>query len=126
MSGPSAERERARRAESRRTPEAQEGAGWLHATDEHRTYAATRPALAAVDRGQPAAGGPLARYAFSIDPDGHLRSPRAAPLLAPAAGSTSAACTGRLEDCVAELATRQARIAKLHAAQRAESCGTTA
>jgi two-component system phosphate regulon sensor histidine kinase PhoR len=82
-------------------------------------------ALDAVDRGHGAASVPLARYAFSIDPDGRLRAPRPALAAEPATAFDTgrAGCSGRLEDCVRELSTRQSRVAKLHAAERAEACG---
>jgi two-component system phosphate regulon sensor histidine kinase PhoR len=93
-----------------------------------RITGAIEAALDAVDRGAPASAGPLARYWFSLDAAGRLTAPRAAPPVEAESGGTldHAACTGkdRLEDCVRELATRQARIAKLHAAERAESCTT--
>jgi signal transduction histidine kinase len=79
-------------------------------------------ALDALDRGHDAP--PLARFAFSIDADGRLRTPR--PLAAvgpqPALDESHSACSGRLEDCVRALSTRQGRIAKLRAAERAEAC----
>jgi signal transduction histidine kinase len=69
---------------------------------------------------------PLATYWFWIGADQRLRHPRPAPT-APAPGGgleRGASCTGGvLEDCVRELSTRQARIAQLRAAQRAESAG---
>ncbi len=68
-------------------------------------------------------GMPLARFGFSIDPDGKLTQPRPAPHLevgGPA--DRSASCSGGLEDCVRELSTRQARIARLRAAEHAEAC----
>ncbi|MGE5181143.1 MAG: ATP-binding protein [Acidobacteriota bacterium] len=78
-------------------------------------------ALDALDRGQHDA--PLARYAFSLDADGRLRSPRPAPAAGPEpALDRAGGCTGTLEDCVREVSTRQGRIAKLHAAERAEAC----
>jgi signal transduction histidine kinase len=84
-------------------------------------------ALDAVDRGHGTASTPLAKYAFSIDPDGRLRTPRPATLSEPTSAGfdigRGADCSGRrLEDCVRELSTRQSRVAKLHAAQRAEAC----
>ncbi|HEY1558211.1 MAG TPA: HAMP domain-containing sensor histidine kinase [Kofleriaceae bacterium] len=92
-----------------------------------RVADAVQGALDAVDRG--AGGDGLARYGFSIDADGKLRSPRPAPARSEPSSSddpSRATCSRGLEDCVRELATRQARIAKLHAAQRAETCATTA
>ncbi len=69
---------------------------------------------------------PLARYRFWIDADQRIRVPRAAVLdAAPLPGSldrTAACASGRLEDCVRELATRDGRVARLRAAQRAEAC----
>ncbi|HUJ62917.1 MAG TPA: HAMP domain-containing sensor histidine kinase [Kofleriaceae bacterium] len=83
-------------------------------------------ALDAVDRGAPDTAG-LGRYEFSIDATGQLRAPRAAPHPGPEPGAIDRTpCTGRLEDCVRELATRQGRLARLHAAQRAEACPTDA
>ena len=67
---------------------------------------------------------PLARHWFWLDGAGHLQAPRAAPASEGAGGGLErgAACAGgRLEDCVHELSTRQARITRLHAAQRAEA-----
>ena len=79
-------------------------------------------ALDALDRGQRDA--PLARYAFSLDADGRLRTPRAAPAEGPEpALDRAGSCNGSLEDCVREVSTRQGRIAKLHAAERAEAAG---
>ncbi|HTR50533.1 MAG TPA: HAMP domain-containing sensor histidine kinase [Kofleriaceae bacterium] len=88
-----------------------------------RIATAVQGALDAVDRGAPASDVPLARYGFSIDANGKLERPRPAHLTAPESSddATRATCTRGLEDCVRELATRQARVAKLHAAQRAES-----
>ncbi len=75
----------------------------------------------------------LARHGFWLDAGGRLRVPRSAPALAAGgdglgelAGdiglARGAGCSeGRLEDCVHELSTRQARTARLHAAQRAEA-----
>jgi signal transduction histidine kinase len=69
---------------------------------------------------------PLARYWFWIDATQHLRVPRAAPAGGDLGGGLErgGGCAGRLEDCVQELSTRQARIARLHAAQRAEAAGS--
>jgi len=67
---------------------------------------------------------PLARYWFWIDAEQHLRVPRYAPPTAELGGGLErgAGCAGgQLEDCVHELSTRQARIARLAAAQRAEA-----
>src|SRR5215468_10997224 len=83
---------------------------------------ATERAVAA--GGRPAA--PLARYWFWID-GGQLRVPRAAPPTGELGGGVerSAGCAfGPLEDCVQELVTRQARIARLHAAERAEAAAS--
>ena len=65
---------------------------------------------------------PLARYWFWIDPDGRLVVPRAAPPRELASSFDRAPCNGRLEDCVRDATTRQVRLAKLQAAQRAEAC----
>jgi signal transduction histidine kinase len=80
------------------------------------------------------APGALAQYWFWIDAGGRLRVPRSAPAIELAGAlvgdlvgdvgglGRGAGCSGgRLEDCVHELSTRQARIARLHAAQRAEA-----
>ncbi len=80
-------------------------------------------ALDALDRGHGAP--PLARFAFSIDADGRLRTPRPLAPVGPQPAldeSHGGACSGRLEDCVRALSTRQGRIAKLRAAERAEAC----
>jgi len=68
---------------------------------------------------------PLARYWFWIDATGRLRVPRPAPAAVELGGGLErASCAGgRLEDCVRELATRQSRIARLSAAERAEAAG---
>jgi signal transduction histidine kinase len=79
---------------------------------------------AVVAGGRPAA--PLARYWFWID-RGQLRVPRAAPPAGDLGGGLerSAGCAwGPLENCVQELVTRQARIVRLHAAERAEAAGS--
>jgi hypothetical protein len=65
---------------------------------------------------------PLARYWFWIDPDGRIIVPRSAPSRELASSFDRAPCNGRLEDCVRDATTRQARLGKLQAAQRAESC----
>jgi signal transduction histidine kinase len=87
-------------------------------------------ALDAVDHGESARGGKLARYAFVIDDHGTLRVPRPAHMDGPSGAlhdtAHAPACTGRLEDCVRELETRQSRAAKLDQAQRAEACATDA
>lgn len=73
--------------------------------------------------GHPAAR--LARHWFWIDAGQQLVVPRAAPPAGELGGGgleRGAGCAGgRLEDCVQELSTRQARIARLHAAERAEA-----
>ena len=77
--------------------------------------------------GRPAAA--LARHWFWIDAAGQLRVPRAPPPAGELDGGLErgAGCAGsRLEDCVQELSTRQARIARLHAAERAEAAGSWA
>jgi signal transduction histidine kinase len=79
---------------------------------------------AVVAGGRPAA--PLTHYWFWID-QGQLRVPRAAPPAGDLGGGLerSAGCAwGPLEDCVQELVTRQARIVRLHAAERAEAAGS--
>ncbi|HUS28374.1 MAG TPA: hypothetical protein VMZ53_07695, partial [Kofleriaceae bacterium] len=51
---------------------------------------------------------PLAHYWFWIDPEGHMRVPRApAPAVFDDAALERAPCGGRLEDCVRESTTRQ-------------------
>ena len=76
--------------------------------------------------GRAGPGGPLTRYWFWIEADGRMRIPRAAPQAASDPGGIldrSGPCaSGLLEDCVRELSTRQSRVARLHAGQRAESC----
>ncbi|HEY0479805.1 MAG TPA: HAMP domain-containing sensor histidine kinase [Kofleriaceae bacterium] len=70
---------------------------------------------------------PLARYWFWIDADQHLRMPHSAPPTGDLGGGLErgAGCAGgALEDCVQELSTRQARIARLHAAERAEAAAS--
>jgi signal transduction histidine kinase len=69
-------------------------------------------------------GAPLARYWFWIDAEQHLRVPHYAPPtaeLGTGLGRGAGCAGGQLEDCVHELATRQSRIARLSAAQRAEA-----
>jgi signal transduction histidine kinase len=92
-------------------------------------------ALAAVDKlavpgpqgTHPEPPAPLARYWFWIDADQHLRVPAAAPPIQLGASlERSAPCAGQLEDCVRELATRQSRIVRLHAAERAEAADSWA
>ena len=65
----------------------------------------------------------LARHWFWIDAAQRLQVPHSAPPVELGGGlERGAACAGgRLEDCVHELATRQSRIARLAAAQRAEA-----
>jgi signal transduction histidine kinase len=90
-----------------------------HAVDE--ALDATERAVAVGGR---AVAVPLARYWFWIDPEQHLRVPHYAPPTAELGGGLErgAGCTGgRLEDCVHELSTRQSRLARLSAAQRAEA-----
>ncbi|HTL33593.1 MAG TPA: hypothetical protein VL326_10730, partial [Kofleriaceae bacterium] len=66
---------------------------------------------------------PLAHYWFWIDPEGHMRVPRApAPAVFEGAAYERVPCSGRLEDCVRDSTTRQVRLAKLQAASRAEAC----
>ncbi|MBA3459765.1 MAG: HAMP domain-containing histidine kinase [Deltaproteobacteria bacterium] len=69
---------------------------------------------------------PLARYWFWIDADGQMRAPHAVPGSVDLGGAldrTAPCAQGTpLEDCVRELATRQTRVARLQAAQRAEAC----
>jgi signal transduction histidine kinase len=76
----------------------------------------------AVASGTRSVAAPLARHWFWVDGNQRLRVPHSAPASEPSAGLERAGCaSGRLEDCVHELATRQSRIARLHAAQRAEA-----
>jgi signal transduction histidine kinase len=78
----------------------------------------------AVEAGARSVAAPLARYWFWIDAEQHLRVPRYAPPTAELGGGLErgAGCAGsQLEDCVHELSTRQSRIARLAAAQRAEA-----
>ncbi len=84
---------------------------------------AVEDALDAIDRSIAAKsagpGVPLARYWFWIDPEGRLRAPSAAPN-ADVATSLDRESPCRLEDCVSQ----QARIARLHVAERAEAAAT--
>lgn len=113
--------------------------GAIAAQDERQRQAATRIGdriSHAIDEGLEAAEratasgsaptAPLARYWFWIDADGRLRSPHPAPASIDLGGSldrTAPCAQGTpLEDCVRELATRQTRVARLQAAQRAEAC----
>jgi two-component system, OmpR family, phosphate regulon sensor histidine kinase PhoR len=94
-----------------------------------RISRAIEDALDATDRAAAAGGRPaaaLARYWFWIEA-GQLRAPRGAPPAGELGGGLerSAGCAfGPLEDCVHELVTRQARIVRLHAAERAEAAGS--
>jgi signal transduction histidine kinase len=66
---------------------------------------------------------PLARYWFWIDPHGHLVVPHAATAEdEELVGTDRAPCSDRLEECVRQSSQRQARLAKLTSAMRAESC----
>lgn len=68
----------------------------------------------------------LAAHWFWLDADQQLRVPRGAPATLELAGAldrTGCAAGRPLEDCVRELQTRQTRISRLHAAQRAEATG---
>ena len=69
---------------------------------------------------------PLGRHWFWIDEDGGMRVPRTGGVPTTSAGlfdrGAPCAAGARLEDCVKELSTRQTRVARLHAAQRAEAC----
>ncbi|HZJ64667.1 MAG TPA: hypothetical protein VFD36_14215, partial [Kofleriaceae bacterium] len=77
----------------------------------------------AVVAGGRAVRAPLARHWFWVDGEQRLRVPHSAPPASELGGGLErAGCAGgRLEDCVHELATRQSRIARLSAAQRAEA-----
>lgn len=103
-----------------------------------RIDAAVGQALDAVERavveeqvgGRAEVSEPLARHWFWVDADQRMRVPREPPSLVVEIGGEldrGAACgsVARLEDCVRELSTRQARVARLHAAQRAEACRGT-
>ncbi len=71
-------------------------------------------------------GAPLGKHWFWIDADQRLRVPRAAPAsveLGSGLDRVVGCASARLEDCVRELSTRQARIGRLHAALRAEVNG---
>lgn len=113
--------------------------GAIAAQDERQRQAATRIADRighAIDEGLDAAErasasgsaptAPLARYWFWIDAEGRLRSPNPVPPTIDLGGSldrTAPCAQGTpLEDCVRELATRQTRVTRLQAAQRAEAC----
>ncbi|MBL9013984.1 MAG: HAMP domain-containing histidine kinase [Myxococcales bacterium] len=113
--------------------------GAIAAQDERQRQAAARigdrirheieAALDAVERGTAsgsAPAAPLARYWFWIDADGRLRAPMPVPGSVDLGGSldrTAPCAQGTpLEDCVRELATRQTRVTRLQAAQRAEAC----
>lgn len=75
-------------------------------------------------RGSARIDAPLARYWFWIDADGQLRRPQVVQAREPAVSmERGGSCAGGLEECVRELTTRQGRVAKLHAAQAAESAG---
>jgi signal transduction histidine kinase len=69
---------------------------------------------------------PLGAHWFWIEDDGQMRVPRTGGESTSSAAllDRSAPCApgARLEDCVRELSTRQTRVARLHAAQRAETC----
>ncbi len=64
----------------------------------------------------------LARHWFWIAADGSILVPRAVPPRELAGSFDRPPCNGRLEDCVRDATTRQSRLAKLQAAQRAEAC----
>ncbi len=78
------------------------------------------------EAGRATVNAPLARYWFWLDPEGRLRVPHPVPAAVELGGSLDrgAGCAAGipLEDCVRELATRQARVTRLQAAQRAEGC----
>ncbi|HEY5922396.1 MAG TPA: HAMP domain-containing sensor histidine kinase [Kofleriaceae bacterium] len=65
---------------------------------------------------------PLSRYWFWIEAHGRIVVPRSSPPRELASSFDRAPCDGRLEDCVRDATTRQVRLAKLQAAQRAEAC----
>ena len=69
---------------------------------------------------------PLGEHWFWIDADQRMRVPRTGGEATSSVGSLDrgapCAAGARLEDCVRELSTRQTRVARLHEAQRAESC----
>ena len=68
----------------------------------------------------------LGAHWFWIEADGRMRVPHPVPAAVELAGSLDrgAACAQGtpLDECVRELATRQTRVARLQAAQRAEAC----
>jgi signal transduction histidine kinase len=85
-------------------------------------FAAIEGAVAANEMPSGPLAPPLARYWFWIDADGRIVRPRAAPPRELASSFDRTPCNGRLEDCVRDATTRQVRLAKLQAAQRAEAC----
>ncbi len=75
---------------------------------------------------QPVVSMPLGEHWFWIDASSRMRVPRTGGEPTNSAGllDRSAPCApgARLEECVKDLSTRQSRVARLHAAQRAETC----
>ncbi len=68
-------------------------------------------------------GTPLGRHWFWIDANGTLQIPRRVPESIGLEGvDRGSGCQRALEDCFRESATRRSRVARLHAAQRAEAC----
>ena len=95
-------------------------ASWISRAVDDALEATERSAVA----GSRTVAAPLARHWFWVDGDQRLRVPHSAPPERDPGGGMErgASCAGgRLEDCVHELATRQSRIARLAAAQRAEA-----
>ncbi|MGE0548780.1 MAG: sensor histidine kinase [Kofleriaceae bacterium] len=77
----------------------------------------------AITAGGETPASPLARHWFWIDSSHAMRMPRRAPDAIELEGiDRGPGCERALEDCFRESATRQTRVARLHAAQRAEAC----
>ena len=85
-----------------------------------------RATVVEADTGAASVTAPLGVHWFWIDADQHMRVPRTGGGATASPGSLDrgapCAAGARLEDCVRELSTRQTRVARLHEAQRAESC----
>jgi signal transduction histidine kinase len=87
--------------------------------------ATERATTVEVETGHATVESPLATHWFWIDAEQRMRVPRTAPASVDRVGPLDrggGCASGRLEDCVKELSTRQTRVAKLHAAQKAEAC----
>jgi two-component system, OmpR family, phosphate regulon sensor histidine kinase PhoR len=76
---------------------------------------------AAVSGATSEAGAGLARYWFWIEADGHIRVPRAAPVVPEAERAIDRPVSGKAADYLQELSRRLDRATKLRAAQRAEA-----